>query len=93
MAKSGGSALKRLKSTLKEAKVIGHGSRSSMSKKQKRKGRPNDKNDTKDKLEFLKNQINPFELRVTKTKHNVLGRKVKGTQGRPGLKRQIGIEK
>ncbi|KAF0446050.1 Nop14-like protein [Gigaspora margarita] len=94
MAKSGGSALKRLKSTLKEAKVIGHGSRSSMSKKQKRKGKPkDDKNDTKDKLEFLKNQINPFELRVTKTKHNVLGRKVKGIQGRPGLKRQIGIEK
>ncbi|CAG8542688.1 2598_t:CDS:10, partial [Dentiscutata heterogama] len=95
MTKSGGSALKRLKSTLKEAKVIGHGSRSSMSKKQKRKGKPkgDDRNNTKDKLEFLKNQINPFELKVTKTKHNVLGRKVKGTQGRPGLKRQIGIEK
>ncbi|CAG8612988.1 6999_t:CDS:2 [Racocetra fulgida] len=81
-AKSGGSALKRLKSTLKEAEVIGPGSRSNMSKKQRRKGKPkDDKNDAKSKLGFLKNQLNPFEIKVTKTKHNVIGRKVKGTQG------------
>ncbi|CAG8505790.1 27862_t:CDS:10 [Racocetra persica] len=93
-AKFGGSALKRLKSTLKEAEVIGHGSRSNMSKKQRRKGKPkDDKNDAKSKLGFLKNQLNPFELKITKTKHNVIGRKVKGTQGRPALKRQMGIEK
>ncbi|CAG8519627.1 9906_t:CDS:10 [Cetraspora pellucida] len=95
MAKSGGSALKRLKSTLKEAEVIGHGSRSSMSKKQRRKGKPkgDNKNHVNGKLGFLKDHINPFELKVTKTKHNVIGKKVKGTQGRPGLKRQMGIEK
>jgi hypothetical protein len=39
------------------------------------------------------NQINPFELKVNKIKHDVLGKKIKGVQGKPGLKRQIGIEK
>ncbi|CAG8556427.1 17304_t:CDS:10 [Acaulospora colombiana] len=93
-AKNGGSALKRLKTSLKEAGIIGSTSRKNVSKRQKKKGNPKEvgKNDTKTKIDHI-NKTNPFELKITKTKHDVLGRKVKGVQGRPGLKRQIGIEK
>ncbi|CAG8476649.1 6796_t:CDS:10 [Acaulospora morrowiae] len=93
--KNGGSALKRLKTTLKEAGIIGPNSRSGISKKQKRKGEPKEigKNNIKSKIGHINGKVNPFELKVTRTKHNVLGKKVKGVQGRPGLKRQIGVEK
>ncbi|CAG8433583.1 10902_t:CDS:10 [Diversispora eburnea] len=93
--KKGGSALKRLKTTLKEVGVIGPTSRSSISKKQRKRGTPieSGKNDIKTKLNQLNDEINPFELKVTRMKHDVLGKRVKGVQGRPGLNRQIGIEK
>ncbi|RHZ78671.1 hypothetical protein Glove_158g41 [Diversispora epigaea] len=93
--KKGGSALKRLKTTLKEVGVIGPTSRSSTSKKQRKRGAPieSGKNDIKTKLNQLNDKINPFEMKVTRMKHDVLGKRVKGVQGRPGLNRQIGIEK
>ncbi|CAG8528317.1 11595_t:CDS:10, partial [Ambispora leptoticha] len=91
---SGGSTLKRLKSSLKEAGLIGPGSRKTVSKKNRKKGNVSDavKNLTEKRLEILKNRVNPFEIKVAREKHAVLGRKVKGVQGRPGLKKQIGNE-
>ncbi|CAI2177220.1 4034_t:CDS:10 [Funneliformis geosporum] len=94
--RNGSSALKRLKTTLKDVGLVGQKSRSSISKKQKQKGNPVDANkiEYKSKLNSLmKNQVNPFELKINRVKHDVLGKKIKGVQGRPGLKRQIGIEK
>ena len=35
---------------------------------------------------------NPFEQRFTRLKHDVLGRDIRGTQGKPALARQRGIE-
>ena len=89
--RSGSSALKRLKASLKDIEPVG---RSNISKKKNQKVNPRDGNEYKSKLNSLnKNQINPFELKVSKVKHHVLGKKFKGIQGKPGLKRQIGIDK
>ncbi|KAG0235791.1 nucleolar complex protein 14 [Actinomortierella wolfii] len=92
MAKS---ALYRLKSSLREAGAIGPNSRASLSKKERKKGRPtaaSAKNDLNKKLESIREAMNPFEIKVTKQKYDVLGRKTKGVQGKPTLSKQIGEE-
>ncbi|KAG0368210.1 nucleolar complex protein 14 [Mortierella sp. AD032] len=92
MAKS---ALYRLKSSLKEAGAIGPNSRASLSKKDRKKGRPtaaSAKNDLNKKLAHIKEAMNPFEMKVTRQKHEVLGRKTKGIDGKPTLSKQVGEE-
>ncbi|KAF9171713.1 nucleolar complex protein 14 [Mortierella sp. AD011] len=92
MAKS---ALYRLKSSLKEAGAIGPNSRASLSKKDRKKGRPtaaSAKNDLNKKLAHIKEAMNPFEMKVTRQKYDVLGRKSKGVQGKPTLSKQVGEE-
>ncbi|KAF9970791.1 nucleolar complex protein 14 [Actinomortierella ambigua] len=92
MAKS---ALYRLKASLKEAGAIGPNSRASLSKKDRKKGRPtaaSAKNDLNKKLESIREAMNPFEVKVTKQKYDVLGRKTKGVQGKPTLSKQVGEE-
>ncbi|KAF8978069.1 nucleolar complex protein 14 [Entomortierella lignicola] len=92
MAKS---ALHRLKSSLKEAGAIGPNSRASLSKKDRKKGRPtaaSAKNDLNKKLAHIKEAMNPFEMKVTRQKYDVLGRKTKGVQGKPTLSKQVGEE-
>ncbi|KAF9162583.1 nucleolar complex protein 14 [Actinomortierella ambigua] len=92
MAKS---ALYRLKASLKEAGAIGPNSRASLSKKERKKGRPtaaSAKNDLNRKLESIRDAMNPFEVKVTKQKYDVLGRKTKGVEGKPTLSKQVGEE-
>ncbi|KAF9908923.1 nucleolar complex protein 14 [Lobosporangium transversale] len=92
MAKS---ALYRLKSSLKEAGAIGPNSRASLSKKDRKKGRPTAgsvKNDLNKKLAHIKEAMNQFEIKTTRQKYDVLGRKIKGVQGKPTLSKQIGEE-
>ncbi|KAF9930670.1 nucleolar complex protein 14 [Linnemannia zychae] len=92
MAKS---ALYRLKSSLKEAGAIGPNSRASLSKKDRKKGRPtaaSAKNDLNKKLAHIKEAMNPFEMKVTRQKHDILGRKTKGIDGKPTLSKQVGEE-
>ncbi|KAG2186157.1 hypothetical protein INT43_002595 [Umbelopsis isabellina] len=88
----GGSALKRLKNSLKTAGLIGPGSRASTSKKNKKRGNPTEvgKHDRADKLSLIKGEMNPFEMKVTNTKFEILGRKVKGAVGKPALTKQVG---
>jgi nucleolar protein 14 len=88
----GGSALKRLKNSLKTAGIIGQASRASTSKKNKKKGNPSEvgKHDRTEKLNLIKGEMNPFEMKVTSTKFDVLGRKVKGVVGKPALTKQVG---
>ncbi|CAG8656303.1 1354_t:CDS:2, partial [Paraglomus occultum] len=84
-----GSALKRLKSTLKDAGLIGQ----KPSKKLRKTARGSGSSvsaASKKKLE--ETLTNPFELRETKTKHEVIGRTVKGVKGRPGLMKRVGTE-
>ncbi|KAI8979383.1 nucleolar protein 14 [Mycotypha africana] len=92
---SGGSALKRLKKSLNAAGVIGQHSKASRSKKDRKKGIPKEsgiKNDADKKLEKIRGEFNPFEQKHQKTKFEILGRKMKGTSGKPTLSKQIGEE-
>ncbi len=92
MAKS---ALYRLKSSLKEAGAIGPNSRASLSKKDRKKGRPtaaSAKNDLSKKLAHIQESMNPFEMKVTRQKYDILGRKTKGIEGKPTLSKQVGEE-
>jgi len=45
------------------------------------------------KLEEIRKKLNPFDVKVTKLKHDVGGRKVKGVVGRPSASKQEGLEK
>ncbi|KAI8388156.1 nucleolar protein 14 [Radiomyces spectabilis] len=91
---SGGSALKRLKASLRTAGIVGQQGKASRSKKEKKRGRPSEvgKNDAKDKLQLIRDEFNPFELKTNHTKFEVIGRKMKGAAGKPTLSKQIGEE-
>lgn len=91
---SGGSALKRLKASLRAAGIVGQQSKASRSKKDRKRGIPIEagKNDVNEKLKLIREEFNPFEIKVNRSKFNVVGRKVKGAQGKPTLSKQIGEE-
>ncbi|KAG1283376.1 hypothetical protein G6F66_010929 [Rhizopus arrhizus] len=89
---SGGSALKRLKKSLQSAGVVGQQAKASRSKKDRKKGRPTEKVDLDKKLSHIRGEFNPFETKVQRTKFEILGRKMKGTQGKPTLSKQVGEE-
>jgi hypothetical protein len=44
------------------------------------------------KLEGIHRRLNPFDIKVTKLKHEVGGRKLKGVTGKPAHSKQAGIE-
>src|SRR4051812_32956106 len=84
----GGSALKRLRSSLRAAGAIGPG----VKKKKNFNRMPNEagRNEMREKLKVVREEMNPFEIKTTKVKFDVLGRKVKGVKGRPGVTKQVG---
>ncbi|KAJ3568764.1 hypothetical protein NP233_g5503 [Leucocoprinus birnbaumii] len=86
-----GSQLTQLKSALSQAGVTG---RPSTSKKRKRSAVPLEKEKEKRvaRLEEIHRRLNPFDVKITKTKHDVGGRKVKGMTGKPAQSKQAGIE-
>ncbi|KXN89479.1 putative nucleolar complex protein 14 [Leucoagaricus sp. SymC.cos] len=86
-----GSQLTQLKSALLQAGVTG---KSSTSKKRKRGAAPLEKEKEKRaaRLEEVHHRLNPFDVKVTKTKHDVGGRKIKGVTGRPAQSKQVGME-
>ncbi|CAE6463943.1 unnamed protein product [Rhizoctonia solani] len=89
MAKT--SQLKQLKSALSSVGL----SRNSQSRKQKKRsgdGTAVEKAKKAAKLEAIQRRLNPFDERVTRVKHDVGGRKLKGVVGRPGVSRQAGLE-
>ncbi|KAJ3182417.1 nucleolar complex protein 14 [Geranomyces variabilis] len=92
----GGSALKRLKASLKDAGVIGKHQK--ISKKKTTTQRAAALGERKEAREILRGMStksrdnNPFEVKVNRQKHDVLGRKVKGSTGKPGLVRKRGEE-
>lgn len=91
---SGGSALKRLKKSLQVAGVVGQTSKASRSKKERKRGAPSEvgKNDADKKLSLIRGEFNPFEQKHQNTKFEILGRKMKGTSGKPTLSKQVGEE-
>ncbi|KAF9450928.1 Nop14-like protein [Macrolepiota fuliginosa MF-IS2] len=86
-----GSQLSQLKSALSQAGVTG---KPSTSKKRKRSAVPLEKEKEKRaaRLEEIHQRLNPFDVKVTKLKHEVGGRKLKGITGKPAQSKQAGIE-
>lgn len=84
-----GSQLSQLKSALSQAGVT----KSQPGSKRKRsKNEDVDKERTAAKLREIQQKMNPFDVQVTKMKHDVGGRKVKGAVGRPAQSKQAGIQ-
>src|SRR6267154_3324142 len=85
-----GSQLSQLKSALSQAGITNnHG------KKRKRSGSVDqDKVKKAAKLQeiMIHKKLNPFDVKVTKLKHDVGGRKVKGSKGQPAQSKQAGIQ-
>lgn len=84
-----GSQLSQLKSALSQAGVTGQQN----SKKRKRTvSQEKDKDKRAVKLQAIQEKLNPFDVKVTKLKHDIGGRKLKGVVGRPAQSKQAGIE-
>ncbi|SPO21562.1 related to NOP14 - nuclear and nucleolar protein with possible role in ribosome biogenesis [Ustilago trichophora] len=92
MAKGGGSQLSQLKSKLHSSGVT---DRRQLSKKSRsRKGGQDEKDAAAarlNKINSIVSGLNPFDQKVTKPKHEVLGRKIKGAVGRPGAAKASGL--
>ncbi|KAG5654235.1 hypothetical protein H0H81_005922 [Sphagnurus paluster] len=85
-----GSQLSQLKSALSHAGITG---KPQQGKKRKRTGSVDkDKEKRTAKLDEIHKKLNPFDTKVTKLKHDVGGRKIKGVVGRPAQSKQAGIE-
>ncbi|KAG6832346.1 hypothetical protein H0H87_001810 [Tephrocybe sp. NHM501043] len=84
------SQLSQLKTALSKAGVTG---KPEQGKKRKRSGSVDkDKEKRATKLEEIHKRLNPFDTKVTRLKHDVGGRKVKGVSGRPAQSKQAGLE-
>jgi len=84
-----GSQLSQLKSALSQA---GATKPQPGNKRKRSKNEDVDKERRAAKLREIQRQMNPFDVQVTKTKHDVGGRKVKGAVGRPAQSKQAGIQ-
>ncbi|KAI0375922.1 Nop14-like protein [Pilatotrama ljubarskyi] len=85
-----GSQLKQLKTALNQAGLT---SQPQAGKKRKRAApTERDKEKKAAKLKEIQQKLNPFDVKVTKLKHDVGGRKIVGTTGRPAQSKQAGIE-
>jgi nucleolar protein 14 len=85
-----GSQLTQLKSALSQAGVT---RQPQNGKKRKHAGNADqDKEKTAAKLFEIHQKLNPFDVKVTKLKHEVGGRKLKGVTGRPAQSKQTGLE-
>lgn len=85
-----GSQLSQLKTALAQAGLTGQ----SQSGKKRKRSAPLEKDKEKKaaKLEEIKQRLNPFDTKVTKLKHDVGGRRLKGITGKPAKSKQAGIE-
>lgn len=86
-----GSQLSQLKVALSQAGISGN---QSNGKKRKRSSVLNERDKEKKaaRLDEIHKKLNPFDVKVTKLKHDVGGRRVKGAIGKPAQSRQAGIE-
>jgi nucleolar protein 14 len=85
-----GSQLSQLKSALSQA---GISKAPQNGKKRKRSGSiDQDKIKKAAKLQEIHKKLNPFDIKVTKLKHDVGGRRIKGSKGQPAQSKQAGIQ-
>ncbi|KAK1222223.1 nucleolar complex protein 14 [Marasmius sp. AFHP31] len=85
-----GSQLAQLKSALSQAGISGNNSKS----KKRKRSAPTEKDKEKraTKLDEIHRRLNPFDEKVTRLKHDVGGRKLKGVTGKPAQSKMAGIE-
>jgi nucleolar protein 14 len=83
-----GSQLSQLKSALSQAGL----GRPPTSGKKRKRSEPQDKDKKAAKLDEIHRKLNPFDVKVTKLKHDVGGRRLKGISGKPAQSKQAGIE-
>ncbi|KAF9073180.1 nucleolar protein 14 [Rhodocollybia butyracea] len=86
-----GSQLSQLKSALSHAGITGNNNQNG---KKRKRSTPQEKEKEKRaaKLEDIQRRLNPFDVKVTKLKHDVGGRKLKGVTGKPAQSKTAGIE-
>jgi len=86
-----GSQLSQLKAALSQAGIRGN---QHQGKKRKRSAVPTEKAKAKKaaQLDEIHRKLNPFDVKVTKLKHDAAGRKIKGVVGKPAQSRTAGIE-
>lgn len=84
-----GSQLSQLKAALNQAGLTGP-----KDTKKRKRAAPLEKDKEKKaaKLEEIHRRLNPFDVKVTKLKHDVGGRRLKGITGKPAQSKQAGIE-
>ncbi len=85
-----GSQLSQLKSALSQAGI----SRQSQPARKRRRAQNEEKDNVKRaaRLSDIQQKLNPFDVKVTKLKHDVGGRKLRGVSGKPAQSKQAGIE-
>ncbi|THH16411.1 hypothetical protein EW146_g4222 [Bondarzewia mesenterica] len=85
-----GSQLTQLKSAISQA---GLAKQQQAGKKRKRaQNEEKDREKRAAKLQEIQQKFNPFDVKVTKLKHDVGGRKLTGITGKPAQSKQAGIE-
>ncbi|KAG5362215.1 putative nucleolar complex protein 14 [Yarrowia sp. C11] len=87
MAKT--SQLKRLKETLKKNDLTGQ---TNVKGNKKKMATGKNRQDRDKVLADIRQQFNPFDVKVAKKKHDIGGRTVRGSVGRPGLSKLSGEE-
>ncbi|KAK9318455.1 nucleolar protein 14 [Lipomyces starkeyi] len=86
----GKSQLKKLKERLKTSGFTGQ---TNVKKKQQKRHSVSTRADKDQLLQSIREEFNPFDIKTTRQKHgDILGRKVQGAVGKPGLSKQIGEE-
>ncbi|KIY66708.1 Nop14-like protein [Cylindrobasidium torrendii FP15055 ss-10] len=86
-----GSQLSQLKSALHTAGITGKPQGTKRKRSNSVSG--NDKEKRDNKLAAIQSKLNPFDTKVTKLKHDVGGRKLKGVVGKPAQSKSAGMEK
>lgn len=81
-----GSQLSQLKSALSQAGL------NARSGKKKKSSTDRAKIKKAAKLREIQERLNPFDTKVTRLKHDVGGRRVRGTMGRPAQSKQAGMQ-
>lgn len=84
-----GSQLSQLKSALSQAGATNPQPRG---KRKRPRNEDVDKERRAAKLREIQQKMNPFDVKATKIKHDVGGRKIKGSVGRPARSKQAGIQ-
>lgn len=87
-----GSQLSQLKSALSQAGIT---RQDQPSKKRKRTAAASQQSEREKKSARLKDineRLNPFDVQVSKLKHDVGGRKIRGVSGKPAQSKQTGLE-